>query len=1824
MSAGFEPIAVVGMAGRFPGALDVNEFWANLAAGKDSITRLSKEDLIASGVPAGSVEDPSYVKAAPLIAGGAEGFDAPLFRMTPREATVCEPQLRLFLETTHAAIENAGYDPSAMPGAVGVFGSTSPCHYVDLNVLSDPAYQLDMSIDVLTNADYLATFTSYKLDLHGPSMTVLSACSSSLSAIHLACQSLATGESDLAVAGGANIMYPYRTGYRWAPGGVQSPDGHCRPFDAAAAGTVFGDGVGVVVLKRLDDAVLDGDTIRAVVRGTAVNNDGADKVSFSAPSLIGQSNAVFEAMSVAGWSGPDIDYVEAHGTGTALGDPIEVAALTAAYRLLGDDLPAGAIAVGSVKSNIGHLVAAAGIAGFIKTVLALERGQLPATAHFQRPNPALDLASTPFRIADRTQDWPTTQRGAADRPRRAGVSSLGVGGTNAHVLLEAAPEPVPIATARRPRIVVWSALDSTAEQTAREHLAEHFTATAARGGDSASIEAASRFADVVATLQRGRAAHPVRGALISADADHAAQALRTGLVRSGTADPRPVVFAFPGQGAARARMAAGLYGTQRTFTEQLDTCLDAFEQHGLHLYDAWLDPDGDERVRETGIAQPLLFSIEYALARTWLSWGIVPSALVGHSLGEIVAATVAGVFDLPDATAFVAARASAMQQAPAGAMLALRAAEEDVRAILPPELVIAAVNAPDEVVISGSGAAVQAFDAGGLPGRILPTSHGFHSPAMAAAVPAARRALDGIRLRPPTLPLWSAATGGLLSAADATDPDFWAGQISTMVRFADAARELLTGPATMIEVGPGRTLGQLARRAHPELDLRALASLPRPESATTEETHLLGALAELWVAGHDVDWAALEPDRPLRRVPVPGYPYQRTRHWVDSLPATPEETTTPPSIPAALPDPAPAIDPTAGEPTSTQVTVPVWLEVPRPVPTEATTTRRPTVALVPAEPAAAMPLVAALQRGGHDVIRVRPGAAFAVHGDPDLAEYTVRPGDQGDLARVFDHVHARGIRPEVLVHAWAATSWPRLDRDNAADAVDRGLHALRVLVQEGLRGQGEASVRRLLVLTERAVDVSGADDVEPVKAALVGAIRALDAELPTVTCRLVDVAGRAIADELADEVRAPAPVLTALRGPRRWLPAERAWQEPADREPVGLRAHGIYVITGGLGGLGIQVALGLARTGLRPHLVLLGRHAPSEQARSAIGEMELLGATVRVGQCDVADPASVRATLADVRGAAGPISGVLHLAGVAGGGVFQLRDRAKVDTVLRAKVYGTLALFDVLADAPLDFFCSFSSRAAIGASIGNCDYGAANAVLDALTVHAPGPRGRRLSVNWPAWAGAGMAVELLAAGTDVDGTQGGMLNPVAATAETAQAATRPEAEPDVTVEVTLAAETAWALDEHRLDGVPIMPGTGHLDLVVRTYRERVADAVRAPVALADIVFTTPMAAERARTVVVTLTAERTGAHRFRVGSRPADQPLATLVEHATGTIALSSEEFGRCDVDALRAGFPEPDSGSRPTNGGRRGFLFGPRWMSVRDKWIRPGEVLLDLALPAAFVDEAARYELHPALLDLATGIASRFGSEDVHLPFHYQRLTVHGILPPMVLAHVRGHSEPGGVVADIDLYAPDGSVVAAVRGFRMRGIESGAGTGDQLTAPEPAPTTPPEDRAVPAAGIAVDTGIELLLRLLAGPTPPQLHVRPHLAGQPVPLPAPVAAQPEAVEPAPAGPTTVARSEPVDAVAPTEQEPVPAPDVAATPLTEVELRDRLAQLWRETLGIGEISVDDHFFELGGDSLSALRLISRIRDLFGTTIGIGMLFDFPTLAALAAELGREAP
>ncbi|MCP4657643.1 MAG: amino acid adenylation domain-containing protein, partial [bacterium] len=873
-------VAIVGMAGRFPDARDLDELWRNLAAGRESIRFFSPAELAAAGVDPAVSQRPEYVPARGVVAD-AELFDAAFFDFTPREAQLMDPQQRLLLEMAWEALEDAGCDPSRFPGEIGVFAGVSTSTYLLRNLLSNPALAqtaTPMEVMVGNEKDFLATLVSYRLNLQGPGISVSTACSTSLVAVHLACRSLFDGECDAALAGGVTVSFPQQAGYLYMPDAIASSDGHCRPFDARATGTVFGDGVGVVMLKRLADARADGDLIRAVIKGSAINNDGALKIGYTAPSVERQAAVIARAHQAAGVSPETISYVEAHGTGTTLGDPIEVRALS---RVFGGCEEKGFCALGSIKSNLGHLDTAAGVAGLIKTVLALEHRQIPPSIHFEEPNPEIDFTAGPFFVNTALREWISD-----DAPRRAGVSSFGIGGTNVHAVVEAAPEAPPSGPSRRWQLLVWSARTPTALEAATERLAVHLR------------EAPQEpLADVAYSLLVGRRRFPARRALVCHDRNDALAALAEGdprrlLESVRESAGRPVVFMFPGQGSQYPRMGRDLYEAEPTFRDAVDRCCERLRPHlECDLRERIFPPaesaEAAEELRRTAMAQPALFVVEYALAKLWMEWGVRPEAMIGHSIGEYVAACLAGVFTLEEALALVAERGRLIQELPPGAMLSVAREPAGIEPLLDGALALAAVNAPALSVVAGPEEEVAALarrlQEEQVECRRLHTSHAFHSPMMEPALAAFGEAVDRVDLRPPTIPFLSNLTGTWITAEEATARDYWVHHLRRTVRFAAGVEELCRRPGRiLLEVGPGQTLSSLVLR-HPARDQEAaiLPSMRRAGDETSDGALLFATLGKLWIEGVEIDSAGLYRHEQRRRVRLPGYPFERQRYWIE-------------------------------------------------------------------------------------------------------------------------------------------------------------------------------------------------------------------------------------------------------------------------------------------------------------------------------------------------------------------------------------------------------------------------------------------------------------------------------------------------------------------------------------------------------------------------------------------------------------------------------------------------------------------------------------------------------------------------------------------------------------------------------------------------------------------------------------------------------------------------------------------------------------------------------------------------------------------------------
>jgi acyl transferase domain-containing protein/acyl carrier protein len=1334
-------IAIIGMAGRFPGAADLDAFWQNLHDGVESINFLDDATLAARGVDPATRSDLSFVKATAEL-DGVELFDAAFFTMNPREAEITDPQHRVFLECAWESLESAGYTSERYQGVIGVYAGATINTYLLLHLAANPELLRTiepLQLNIGNGGDFLTTRASYKLNLKGPSHVVQSACSTSLVAVHVACQSLLHEECDLALAGGVSINLSQRNGYAYQEGGMVSPDGHCRAFDAQAQGTIFGSGVGVVVLKRLADALADGDYIHALIKGSAINNDGALKVGYIAPSVDGQAEVIAEALANAGVAAATISYVEAHGTGTPLGDPIEVAALTKAFRAT--TAQNGFCALGSVKTNIGHLDAAAGVAGLIKTVLALKHAQLPPSLHFTQPNPNIDFASTPFYVNAALAPW------RADRqPRRAGVSAFGVGGTNAHVILEEAPPRQPGTPARPWQLLTLSAKTATALEHATANLAAYL-----------QRHPLAELTDVAYTLHVGRQSFSQRRTLVCrnhADALRLLAGAAPQRVFSAVAEPTPpaIIFLFPGQGAQYPQMAQELYRHEPVFRAALDQCAELLApQLGRDIREVLFGAKGERRrtkddssdssrvlgpssdvagsLDQTWLTQPALFAVEYALAQLWMRWGVQPHAMIGHSIGEYVAACLAGVLTLADALALVAARGKLMQALPSGGMLAVPLAEDELRYLLGPELALAAVNGPTMCVVAGPLAALAALEdqltAEGISCRRLATSHAFHSQMVEPMIAAFADLVGAIALRSPQIPYISNVTGTWIRGEEATDPHYWTQHLRQTVRFASGIDELLREPSrVMLEVGPGQTLSRLVRR-NPRYRATqlVLSTLPPRDDPQTEQAYVLGTLGRLWLAGAQIDWPGVYGDERRQRLPLPTYPFERQRYWI-----APADHTLVQQRPVGK-------QPNIAD----WFYLPTWQRaiLPRTVAAQDDAPRRWLV--FAGADAVSAALVDRLAQAGQIVVTVTVGPRFVRSTDV----YSIDPHEPAHYAALIRELHEQDRAPSVIAHLWSMTLAAAAPLDPARFAEQQALGCYSLLwLAQALGAQAAADRVALLVVSNQLHDLTGAEPLRPEQATLLGPCKVIPQEYPQISCQMIDITlpqlgtrqtSTLIEQLLAEVATGAADGVVAYRGDRRWVQrfAPLPLTEAVEADQA-LRENGVYLISGGLAGIGLQLAHTLART-VRARLILLD-HADDTRDQ-IVQALEADGAQVVLVRDD--DEEQLRRSLAQAVARFGALHGVIY----AGRNekqpsfaVIQDLDQAHCQALLQPKLARSLALADIIQDWSPDFCLVVSSLASILGGLGAAAYTSANLFLDAFAHQQNQTSGVRwLSVNWDTW-----------------------------------------------------------------------------------------------------------------------------------------------------------------------------------------------------------------------------------------------------------------------------------------------------------------------------------------------------------------------------------------------------------------------------------------------------------------------------------------------------------
>jgi len=1764
------------MAGRFPGARNLRQFWQNLRNGVESIRSLSDEELLAAGVSQEDLALPEYVKRASVL-DDVPMFDASFFGLSPRDAAIMDPQHRHFLECAWEALEDAGHPPERFNGSVGVFAGSGMNTYLIHNLLANRALLNSAGLFQLkqtgNDKDVLATRVSYQFDLRGPSINVQTACSTSLVAVHLACQSLLNHECDMALAGGVTIEIPHGQGYIYRDGEILSRDGHCRSFDAASTGTVFGSGAGIVVLRRLEDALEDRDAIRAVILGSAINNDGARKVGYLAPSVEGQAEVIAEALEFSGVTAQDISYVEAHGTGTIIGDPIEVRALTQAFRRTTPRT--GYCAIGSLKSNVGHLDAAAGVAGLIKTVLALEHAQLPPSLHFENPNPQIEFQDSPFYVNNQLADWPSV-----GSLRRAGVTSLGIGGTNAHVVLEEASRPAPSTSLKPYRLLTFSAKTESAVQLYSEELIDYL-------GAHPEVS----LADASFTCQVGRGAFQYRRALVVENnneaASKSAKARRRefGFGTAAKSEPE-YVFMFPGQGSQYVNMGRELYEHEPAFRECLDFCAHhLLDVLGLDLRDVIYPSeagkdDATKKLNETWITQPALFAVEYSLACWWMSLGIKPSAMVGHSIGEYVAACLAGVFSLPDALCIAAFRGRLIYGLPAGAMLAVSQSAASVS--LPANLSLAAINGPEQCVVSGPAPEVAAFEEDiarkSIACRRLVTSHAFHSAMMDPILVAFEELMQQISYQPPRHPFLSNLTGTWIKPEEATDPGYWTRHLRHAVLFSNCLEELFRKPdRILIEVGPGNALTSLARR-QAGVDAKVFPTLPHPREAAGGLRCALTSLGQIWTLGAEVDWPKLHTPDTVRRVPLPTYPFEHKRFWVeaDSTNAPLESTVAPSSQNHA---------------SNVLFYRRVWKAEPL---TQLPVTKAGSWIVFNDSLGLGSQIHNYLKTAQQDVINVEAGSSYR-----HLSEtsYAVRPGVRADYDALIEDIVRTGHSPNKIVHLWSVL--PEGKSNSLKGIEDRSFFSPLFLAQA--LGSHDIFGIDIALISNRMQQVSDEPVRNPARALLLGPARVIPIELPGITSRSIDV------DFERDQAESCAAQIVAEMNSR-WNHSTIAFRKDErfveSLEAINLASGhsrlepgGAYLITGGLGGIGLVLAGQLARE-FNARLVLVSRSSipPQTQWRASLDDNNLSEADkqriqklieisshaggVLVLQGDVTSLEQMHAVVKSAIGCYGRIDGVFHAAGVLDDGPLMIKSKQSAARVLDPKVRGTLVLEEALRNIPLQCFVLFSSISSIFPPAGQVDYAAANAFLDAFATSRKGPV---TVVNWGAWREVGMASR---SASQHPLLQERLVDTTQAIAYVSRFSPRDQ----------------WVLSEHKLNVnkqfKALLPGTAYLEMAAAAFSNR---SHQAAIEFRDVFFLAPMMFDGAETKEVRLQLQRDtedarqrDAYRFSVFSKSSE-----WVEHSAGIIGpCLSHPSSTIDRDAIAARCNQRaflfDENHRTRQ--ERKLAFGPRWRSLRKLLIGHREALAEIELDAKFSADLNRYPIHPALLDLATGASFYLTdnyeeSNDLFLPISYKTMRVYQSLPAKLFSHIRSREQsphPSEIETfDITLLDQQSNVLVEIEGFAARRI---ADPEKSLMKQNQTHEFTRDSGSQPIEigardGIEPIAGAQALLHNLTTNAPRSLISVSQPLTELVNLQ--VIASPQAI------------------ALPHNSEP-----------SSESVERTLAVWWQDMLGLDQVGFEDDFFSLGGHSLVGVRLLAKIKRTYHVDLDLAALFEARTLRQLA--------
>ncbi|QQS37255.1 MAG: SDR family oxidoreductase [Ignavibacteriales bacterium] len=1823
-------IAVVGMACRLPDAKNYNEFWKNLVSAKESITFFSDEDLRKSGVDEEHLNNPNYVKAG-VVFDEVEMFDAGFFGLSPKEAAIMDPQHRHFLECSWEALEDAGYTPEGLNGPIGVFGGCGMNSYFMFNILTNPKLIKSTGLFLLRHTgndkDFLTTRVSYNFNLTGPSVNVQTACSTSLVAIHFAVQSLLNGECDMALAGGVTIELPQKRGYTYEEGEILSIDGHCRAFDHQSSGTIFGSGTGVVVLRRIQDAINDGDIIHGVIKATAINNDGSMKVGYLAPSVDGQSQAIVEALTIADINPETITYIETHGTGTAIGDPIEITALTEAFKKFTKKNKY--CRIGSLKTNIGHLDTAAGVAGFIKTILALKHKQIPASLNFEKPNPQINFENSPFYVNDKLSDWTIS-----NIPRRAGVSSLGVGGTNAHVIVEEAPALQSSGTSKPYQLLVWSARNQASIDGVTKKFIDFF-----------EEEKEVNLADTSFTLQTGRKEFSARQILVAKNTSEAREILiqkdPKRLFRNIHEGQEPsVVFMFPGGGAQYPNMGLELYIHQNVYREELDKCLSILKsKFNLDLQPLFF-PEAD-KVEEAAaqLQKPLnsilsIFITEFALAKMWISWGIKPSSMTGHSMGEYAAACISDVMSLEDALALVELRGRIFEKMPEGGMLSVPLPEAEVLTYTNENLSVAVVNGESTTVLSGTVDSISEAEiklkADGVDANRIKISVAAHSKMLDPYLEEFRAGWAKVKLSEPKIPFVSNLSGTWIKKSEATSPDYWVNHLRKTVRFADGLSEILKeSNSVFLEVGPGNTLSSLVR-SHPSKtnSHSVIASLRHPQEIVSDYEYILRSVGRLWLAGLNIQWSLVRGNEKRKRINLPTYAFDHQPYWIEPGKSSGRmiEDSDPLKKITNLSD---------------WFSKPVWKksEFAAFNESEFKNTKKSWLLLI-SENDLSVKLNSRLSELNQHVITVKHGESFIKHNE---VSYSLNAGSHDDFILLIENLSKTNMLPDFVLHAWGTTESNDKITKQINHEIDFNFYSLLFLAQA--LGNEDLQKKIKIISVTDSVHKTGTEKINSyIRSVNLGPVKVIPKEFPDIECSAIDIENNTPVETTIERIlsefnREFKDSTIAYRDGNRLVQTfEKLNINSIEKQKPLFKDGGVYILTGGLGGISLTLAKDIAKK-YHARLVLVSRQQlpPSEEwgkiivsekqnlrLRDTIHkliEIQNFGAEIQYVSADITDTVQLEKLFESVKNNFGKINGVIHSAGTIDDGVILFKKKEDAHKVLAPKVHGTLLLAELAEKYNPEFIIMFSSASAILGPTGQVDYTSANCFLDALAQAKKDSEGTRfISINWGQWQEVGMAARIAQSLGIIEEPVSGKKS------EHPLLGINSINNPDE-LEFTnlLQPENFWILNEHQTkQGDYIIPGTGYLELALASVKNGKADSVDQ---IKDTFFLSPVLLKQDETKELKIKLNKVDdEYEFTVLSKPvsAGSGWEENVRGFISTVKRANSEKIKLEKIISNCGKVIPIQDKKINH---PHMNFGARWKNLVELRYGTNEAIAKIQIPTEFKSEISDFRMHPALMDTATGCAQSLAGfdpdKDFYLPFSYSKVVVYNDLPQSFYSHIKylpsENNNLNSLVFDITIADESGSVLIEVKDFVMKKInrddklsesKQKSGHTERIEGVH----NPVNPKAMSnnilqlgqREGILPGEGAEVFSMIADNPSLPQYIV----------VSQNLHALFDNMIRSDRNKTTTA-----DSATTGESSRPNLSTEYIPPSTDVE--KTIAEVWQEVLGVDMIGINDDFLELGGHSLLLTRIVMKVRKKFSIDLSLGNLFEVPTIAAFAREVNKAS-